>query len=217
VPIRTNLHSFCVPFSHTVFAVWLIANSAALAQTVQGPAAQPPPAPDPTGEWMVAQQIARIKIADCDGRLWGVVAWEAKPGVDTKNPDPNLRSRPTLGMPILLGMTPTKASTWNGQPAKTNKWEGQIYNSEDGHTYSASISLVDPHTLRVQGCFLGFLCGGENWTRFEDTAPAAPAQRPTTKPTNARKTTASQPEAIDDVCSRALGSTTGLSHERGLK
>ena len=47
----------------------------------------------------------RIKIADCDGRLWGVVAWEAKPGTDVKNPDPNLRSRPTLGMPILL---------WNG-------------------------------------------------------------------------------------------------------
>ena len=53
---------------------------------------------DPTGEWLVAKQFARIKIADCDGRLWGVVAWEAQPGgMDKKNPDPNLRSRPTLG------------------------------------------------------------------------------------------------------------------------
>ena len=49
----------------------------------------------------------------------------------------------------------------------SNQWEGQIYNSEDGNTYSASITLSDPNTLRVQGCVLGFLCGGENWTRVE--------------------------------------------------
>ena len=216
MPVRTNLHSGYVKLSCAALVVFIIASGNALAQTVHGSAAQaaPPSATDPTGEWMVAQQVARIKIADCDGRLWGVVAWEAKPGVDTKNPDPNLRSRPTLGMPILLGMTPSKSSN-----AKTNKWEGQIYNSEDGHTYSASISLVDQRTLRVQGCFLGFLCGGENWTRFEP--PDAQAAAPNTaKPSSTRKTTGNpQPPApSDDVCSRALGSsTTGLSHERRLK
>ncbi len=114
---------------------------------------------DPVGEWMVAKQIARIRIADCGGRLWGVVSWEARAGADNKNPDPQLRGRPTLGMPVLLGMTQTKA----------NKWEGKIYNSEDGNTYSANITLLDPGTLKVQGCFLGFLCGGENWTRVEPT------------------------------------------------
>jgi hypothetical protein len=157
---------------------------------------------------MVAKQYARIKIADCDGRLWGVVAWEAQPGIDKKNPDPNLRSRPTLGMPILLGMT-------SSQP---NKWDGQIYNSEDGHTYSANISLVDPNTLRVQGCFLGFLCGGENWTRVEqqDAATTASTQRAPTKPPGNRKTAGTQPEPSNDVCSRTPAST-GLSHERGLK
>ena len=158
------------------FAVWLIANSAALAQPIGAST------PDPTGEWLVAKQYARIKIADCDGQLWGVVAWEAQPGgVDSKNPDPNLRSRPTLGMPILLGMTPSK---------KPNQWDGQIYNSEDGHTYSASISLLDPNTLRVQGCFLGFLCGGENWTRVE------PQDAPATRfdPTQSTDKTIQQPQ-----------------------
>ena len=157
----------------------------------------------------MAKQLARIKIANCDGQMWGVVSWETQPGIDTKNPDPNLRSRPTLGMPILLGMAPSKA----------NKWEGQIYNSEDGHTYSASITLVDPNTLRVQGCFLGLLCGGENWTRAEAQDPPATAttQRTTAKPPSTRKTTGKQPEPADDVCSRALGSAAGLSHERGLK
>ncbi len=210
VSIKSNFRSCYAPLSCAAFVVWLAASSHAFSQTSQIPAGQPAQTtpPGPIGEWTVAQQVARIKIVDCDGRLWGVVSWEAKPGTDRKNPDPNLRSRPTLGMPILLGMAPDKV----------NKWEGQIYNSEDGHTYSANISLVDPNTLRVQGCFLGFLCGGENWTRFEpqDTAPP-PAQRPATKSSNNRKaTTGSTPETSDDVCSRALGSS-GLSHERGLK
>lgn len=207
--IQSNFRSCYAPLSCAAFVVWVAASSHAFSQPAQNQAGQQAQtiSPDPVGEWTVAQQVARIKIADCDGRLWGVVSWEAKPGIDRKNPDPNLRSRPTLGMPILLGM----------ERDKSNKWEGQIYNSEDGHTYSANISLVDPKTLRVQGCFLGFLCGGENWTRFEpqDTAPP-PVQRPATKSSNNRKTTGSTAEPSDDVCSRALGSS-GLSHERGLK
>jgi len=185
------------------------ASIAGLVLISSAPSAQPARTPtDPTGEWLVAKQVARIKIADCDGRLWGVVAWEAQPGgIDKKNPDPNLRSRPTLGMPILLGMTPSKGG----------RWDGQIYNSEDGHTYSANITLVDPNTLRVQGCFLGFLCGGENWTRFEAADVTASTQRPTSKPPANRKTAAAPPpEPSEDVCSKTPAST-GFSHERGLK
>ena len=209
-----NLQPLCI-----VFAAWLTITSAVCAQ----PARNNANAPDPTGEWLVAQQVARIKIVDCDGKLWGVVAWEAAPGVDSKNPDPNLRTRPTLGMPILLGMQPA---------SKPNRWDGQIYNSNDGHTYSANISLVDPSTLRVQGCFLGFLCGGENWTRVEQdgqatqTIPpgqkpaqgAPPTQKQQSKATTGKKTATTQPDPTEDVCSKVLGTTgAGFSHERGLK
>ncbi|MGI8527270.1 MAG: DUF2147 domain-containing protein [Pseudolabrys sp.] len=117
--------------------------------------------PDPTGDWLVAKRIARIKIANCGNRMWGVVGWETTASTDKKNPDPKLRNRPTLGMPVLLGMSQTKP----------NKWDGKIYNSEDGNTYSANISLLNPNTLKVQGCMLGFLCGGENWTRIEPGSP----------------------------------------------
>jgi uncharacterized protein (DUF2147 family) len=168
-----------------------------------------PSSPAPTGEWLVADRVARIKIVDCDGHLWGVVAWEARPGgTDNKNPDPKLRSRPTLGMPILLDMTPTKP----------NKWEGQVYNSQNGHTYSASITLSDPNTLRIQGCVFGFLCGGENWTRVEpdSTVGRAPAQAPSKPSAGGRKGATPQAAPADDVCSRIPG-VPGLSHERGLK
>lgn len=82
-----------------VGAVWLAAVCATWAATPTGTI---PPAP--TGEWLVVKKIARIKVVDCDGQMWGVVSWEMQPGVDSRNPDPTLRSRPTLGMPILLGM-----------------------------------------------------------------------------------------------------------------
>lgn len=217
VPNRTTRTTGLAKPFYVALAVWLMAAGAATAQPARISA------PDPTGEWLVAKQVARIRIVDCDGRMWGVVAWEATPGVDRKNPDPNLRTRPTLGMPILLGMAPSQYDK--------NKWEGEIYNSEDGHTYSANISLPDPNTLKVQGCFLGFLCGGENWSRADttDTPTGTSSQKPSAKPPVTRKTTgtgarpastdktaSTQPESSEDVCLRVLG-PAGLTHERGLK
>ena len=118
-------------------------------------------AADPTGEWMVKEKIATIKIEDCGGKLWGVVSWEKQPGGrDVNNPDRAKRSRPTLGMPILLAMT----------KAGANNWEGQVYNSKDGKTYDAKISLSGPNSLKIEGCVLGFLCAGETWTRVRPEA-----------------------------------------------
>jgi uncharacterized protein (DUF2147 family) len=116
---------------------------------------------DATGEWLVAERTARISIADCGGAMWGVVSWEADPGgVDDKNPDTAKRGRPTLGMPILLGMKERGA----------NQWVGQIYNSDNGKTYSGGLTLINPDLLRVRGCIFLILCGGENWTRAALTA-----------------------------------------------
>jgi uncharacterized protein (DUF2147 family) len=114
---------------------------------------------DPMGEWAVEGNVAHVQIENCSGRLWGIVSWEKTPGgTDANNPDPGKRTRPTLGMPILLGMA----------PAQANRWDGQIYNSMDGRTYEAHISLAADDVLRVEGCVLGFLCGGQNWTRVKD-------------------------------------------------
>ena len=182
-------------------AVWLAA-AGAVAQTTGNVT------PDPTGEWMVANRRATIRIADCNGHLWGVVASQARASTDFRNPDPSLRARPTLGLPVLLNMTRTKY----------NLWEGKIYNSEDGHTYSASISVINPDTLRVEGCFLGFLCGGENWTRVEPQDQPGGAAGPQHR--------AVWPAADDRRPLRRTRPTTSalsvfgpawLTHQRGLK
>ena len=136
-----------------LFLAAFVALFIGLSTAAADPAGSSPASPE--GEWLVAKRVARIRIVDCDERFWGVVSWEMQPGVDSNNPDHAKRTRPTLGMPILLGMA----------LKKPNEWSGEIYNAEDGKTYSASISLLNPDLLKVQGCVLGFLCGGENWTR----------------------------------------------------
>ena len=41
---------------------------------------------DPTGDWRVADGVANIRVAQCNGSMWGAVAWEKTPGGrDTKD------------------------------------------------------------------------------------------------------------------------------------
>jgi uncharacterized protein (DUF2147 family) len=148
-------------------------------------------APSPVGQWTVANGKANIRVVDCGGRYWGFVASEQRPGgTDKNNPNSSLRQRPTLGMPILLGMTPAN------QPAT---WSGQIYNSQDGRTYSGHISLSGPNTLHVEGCVLGIFCGGEDWRR----ASAGPAEASRRRGHRAGQTTGSAvaDESAAKVCS----------------
>ena len=115
-------------------------------------------AASPVGEWLVKDGTAHIRIVSCNNVLWGFTSWVQEAGVDDNNPDPKLRSRSTLGLPILLGM----------KAEDSGAWHGQIYNSENGKMYDSSIALESANILKVKGClFTGFACGGENWTRLD--------------------------------------------------
>lgn len=132
-----------------------------------GLSSAPALAADPTGDWRVADGVANIRVAQCNGNMWGVVAWEKVPGGrDKNNPDAAKQSRATLGMPILLAMK---------KKAGVDAWEGQVYNAKDGQTYSSTIKPVGTDQLEIQGCVLGFLCGGETWTRVGPPIPSSPA------------------------------------------
>jgi len=124
-------------------------------------------AADVTGDWRVADGVANIRVAQCNGSMWGVVAWEKTPGGrDTSNPDAAKQSRPTLGMPILIDMK-KKAGV-------ADTWEGQVYNAKDGQLYSSTIKPAGTDQLEIQGCVLGFLCGGETWARVAPPIPSSP-------------------------------------------
>ena len=156
--------------------------------------------PSPLGDWLVKDGYANIRIDICAGKLWGIVVWEKEPGLDTENPDPAKKSRPTLGMPVLMGLVPTKP----------NRWEGEIYNSQNGKMYSANISMIDDNTLELEGClFTNFMCLGQKWTRVK-TPPANSLPLPPIGPTSTPAPTKSAPAkgaknaqpAQSDVCAR---------------
>jgi uncharacterized protein (DUF2147 family) len=124
-------------------------------------------AADPTGDWRVADGVANIRVAQCNGSIWGAVSWEEQPGGrDENNPDASKQNRPTLGMPTLIDMK---------KKPGVEQWEGQVYNAKDGQLYSATITPMGAEQLEIKGCVMGFLCGGETWTRVAPPIPASPA------------------------------------------
>jgi hypothetical protein len=69
-------------------------------------------------------------------------------------------------MPILIDMK---------KKAGADQWEGQVYNAKDGQLYSSTISPIGTDQLEIKGCVLGFLCGGETWTRVGPPIPSSPS------------------------------------------
>lgn len=156
---------------------------------------------DVTGEWWIEGRFGRIRIENCDNRMWGLISWEQASGAtDYNNPDPAKRNRSTLGMPILLGLQQTAA----------NRWDGEVYSPEDGKTWTINISLINADQLRLQGCLL-FFCGGQVWERapvgFKANAaagnnnakPSAPSTKPLPKGANGPPKAAPF-ETAKDVC-----------------
>jgi uncharacterized protein (DUF2147 family) len=166
-------------------------------------------AADPTGDWRVADGVANIRVAECNGSMWGAVAWEKTPGGhDTHNPDVSKQNRPTLGMPILIDMK---------KKPGVDQWEGQVYNAKDGQFYSSTIKPTGPDQLEIQGCVLGFLCGGETWTRVAGPIPSSPAN---SMAKGAPKSTGALPRATASTAPpapRTTGSVNAAPKTSGQK
>jgi uncharacterized protein (DUF2147 family) len=161
-------------------------------------------AADPTGDWKVADGVANIRVAQCNGNMWGAVAWEKVPGgKDKNNPDAAKQSRPTLGMPILIEMK---------KKAGVDAWEGQVYNAKDGQLYSSTIKPVGTDQLEIQGCVLGFLCGGETWTRVGPPIPSSPANSMAKGAPGAASKTAGHTTAGHTAATPAAPKTTGAAN-----
>ncbi|WP_373506272.1 DUF2147 domain-containing protein [Aestuariivirga sp.] len=112
-------------------------------------------AANPEGVWSMSNGKVTVKVSDCGGNLCATIIGlkepiskiDGKPKVDRENPDPGKRNRPLIGLSILIGM----------KPAGYNKWEGAIYNPDDGKTYSATVRH-DGGTMKVKGCVASVFC-----------------------------------------------------------
>lgn len=119
---------------------------------------------DPRGNWLTENGRAKVAIISCGSALCGnIVALKepndpatGKPKADSQNPDAAKRTRPMIGVEVVIDM----------KPDATDKWKGQVYNAEDGKTYSGAITLLNPTTLNLEGCALGgLICKTQTWRR----------------------------------------------------
>ena len=118
----------------------------------------------PAGVWLTKGGRSHISIYPCGDNYCGSIVKLAEPynadgspKVDENNPEASLRNRPLIGMRILLDMAPG---------AKAGKWEGSIYNPEDGDVYDGSI-VVKGADLEVEGCVAFIICRSQRWTRVQ--------------------------------------------------
>jgi uncharacterized protein (DUF2147 family) len=69
------------------------------------------------------------------------------------------------------------------QAAKTspNNWKGDLFNPEDGKTYTGKIAYEPPNQFVMTGCLVAFLCQSENWTRVSGPPKAKAEAKPEAK------------------------------------
>jgi uncharacterized protein (DUF2147 family) len=122
-----------------------------------------PASADPVGTWRTEGDRSRVRIAACGAGLCGTVVslkepddpQTGKPKLDKFNADTGKRSRPLIGVAILL----------NAKPSGPGKWVGQVYNAEDGKVYNGTLTEMSPTSLKLEGCAFGFICKSQIWTR----------------------------------------------------
>lgn len=110
----------------------------------------------------------KLEFYDCNGKL---CAKGVLPMLDGSPPPIVLRSAAKTG---------------------PNSWKGDLFNPEDGKTYTGKITYDSPTQFTLTGCLMAFLCQSETWERVS----GPPKPKPEVKP-----------EA------KAEGKTDGKSHE----
>jgi uncharacterized protein (DUF2147 family) len=127
-------------------------------------------AAEPYGTWLTEDGRARVRTERCrsdESRLCGFVVWGSepldeagKPKVDRYNPNPAFQARPQLGHQLLLGL----------KPNAEGRFEGKIYNADNGKSYDVTVWTDQASALTVKGCMLVF-CASQAWKRVTDVVP----------------------------------------------
>jgi uncharacterized protein (DUF2147 family) len=109
---------------------------------------------DPSGIWLTQSGDTRVRIAKCGAALCGIIV-SSTYQKDTNNSDPKLRERSMVGVQMISDIRPTG-----------DGFSGQLYNPQDGKTYTGKLKVMSPTTLQLSGCVLGgLICRSQTWTK----------------------------------------------------
>lgn len=95
----------------------------------------------PYGTWTRPSNGNKVDFYDCGGKLCAKV-------VSSKN-------EAAVGKVIMTGAAKTGDNTWSGD----------LISTDDGKTYSGTVTLEGPKALKLQGCTAVVLCKAETWVR----------------------------------------------------
>lgn len=116
------------------------------------------------GEWLNADEDAKVTVYQEGDRFFGKVTWlknptddNGKPRVDEENPKADRRTRPIMGL-VLLEDFRFDSGEWKG---------GSIYDPKNGKTYDCYMALMDDGRLKIRGFVMGMRALGRTtyWTR----------------------------------------------------
>ena len=117
---------------------------------------------DPWGIWARDDGGTKFDFFNCDNKLCAKI-------VDV----PKGEERGGIGAVIVR----------NAEKKGENYWAGEIFNPQDGKTYTGKVKLEKANELILEGCLLGFLCKGETWKRDPDQKLAStPGGKPVGPP-----------------------------------
>ncbi|TGE24522.1 DUF2147 domain-containing protein [Hymenobacter aquaticus] len=120
----------------------------------------------PIGIWADDTGETHIEIYRCGDKLCGRLVWlrepqetnTGRPKTDLRNPDPGKRTQ------LLHHLTVLHSLRYN---AGADRWEdGEIYDPQNGRTYSCYLSLINKDKVEVKG-YIGFALIGRShyWSR----------------------------------------------------
>ena len=111
-------------------------------------------AQEPVGTWLTQSGDTRVRIAKCGAALCGTII-SSTYQKDVNNPDPKLRDRNMVGVQMISDIRPS-----------SDGYSGQLYNPQDGKTYTGKLRVTGPKTLQLSGCvFGGLICRSQTWTK----------------------------------------------------
>jgi uncharacterized protein (DUF2147 family) len=116
-------------------------------------------AEDAIGTWKDTETGGVCSIYSCPGGICVKVLTPSKGHeTDTYNPDPALKGRSMAGVVLMSGAVKDGA----------DRWKGELYNSEDGKTYSGWVIVNSKNEVKLEGCVLaGIICKSRIWQRAQ--------------------------------------------------
>ena len=113
------------------------------------------------GEWFTTKGDSKFKLYKKNNKYYAEIysPIDGKPQIDRLNPNPNLKTRPIIGVNVLMDLVYNPSA---------NEWVGKVYEPRTGRLADCYVVMKSPKTLIVTG-YMGFrsMSESETWIRLK--------------------------------------------------